>query len=335
MCFPALEAIDIAVNCDLNGTITSRLPVSGSIDLSAFHCAPCLRDTKLHILGGIHPADLKLPWGQLTRLNLGHTCVQVHTFMKIMEEFVFLKEGAFCVSFVRYYNGQATRLRRVSIPLLRRLHLRLFEPSQDVRMFRSLHIPLLEVLWVERDKPGQAIRDMTIYETLLAGVDANIKHVTIAEYPIPITSWFIPRLVRSQRMTYQRLDGVFCSCDHLTTLFLGPGIFIHPLIVNKMATGEFLPLLEQLGVNSVHGWDIIWMVQRRNFAVTFPDSGPSSSPAVRSLCPVALTYLRLFTMGGGLSTADARKLEDAVTALNLACGYTMRHIDIAVEIIPI
>ena len=332
--FPVLEAIDVAVNCDLNGTITSRLPVSGSIDLSAFRHAPRLRDAKLHILGGIHPADLKLPWGQLTRLDLGNTCVLVHTFMKIMEESALLEDGAFCISFARYYDGQATRLRRISIPLLRCLRLTLFEPSQDARIFGSLHIPLLEVLRVERNEPGQAIRDMTIYETLLAGMDANIKHVTIAEFAIPMTNWFIPRLIRSQRMTYQLLDGVFRSCGQLTTLFLGPGIFIHPLVVEKMATGEFLPLLEQLGVNSVHGWDIIWMVQKRNFASTFPDSGPSSSPAARSLRPVALIYLRLFTMGCGLSVADAQKLEDAATALDLACGYTMRHIDLAVGINP-
>lgn len=329
VCFPVLEAIDVAVHCDLNGTITSRLPLSGSIDFSAFRRAPRLRDAKLRILGGIHSNDLNLPWVQLTRLDLGQTCVQVHTFLKILKESVVLEDGAFCVSFARYYDGQPTRLRRISIPLLRCLRLRLFEPSEDARLFGSLHIPLLEVLRLERDEPEQAIRDMSIYETLLAGVDANIKHVTIAEYHIPMTRWFIPRLIRSERMTYQRLDGVFCLCGQLTTLFLGPGIFIHPLVVEKMATGEFLPLLEQLGVNSVHGWDIIWMVQRRNFASTFPDSGPSSSPAARLLRPVALTYLRLFTMGGGLSAADAQKLEDAATALDLAHGYTMRHIDIA------
>ena len=68
------------------------------------------------------------------------------------------------------------------------------------------------------------------------------------------------------------------------------------------------------------------MVQRRNFALTFPDSGPSSSPAARSLGPVAWTYLRLFAMGGGLSAADAEKLEDAATAIDLAHGYTMQHV---------
>jgi len=324
--FPILQAIDVAVMCDLNGTITSRLPLSGSIDLSGLQRAPRLQDATLRILGGIHPADLKLRWGQLTRIDLGHTCVLVPTFMKAMEECVLLEDGVFCISFARYYDGQPTRLRRISIPRLRCLCLRLVEPSLDARIFASLHIPLLEELEVERDEVGQAIRDMTIYETLLAGMNANIKRVTIAEYAIPTTRWSLPRL--NHRMMYQRLDGVLRSCDHLTSFFLCPGIFIHPLVLDKLSTGEFLPRLEEFGVSSVHGWDIIWMVQRKNFASTFPDSGPSSSPAARSTRPVALNYLHLSTMGCRLTKSDTQKLEDAATALDLASGYIIKGIDI-------
>jgi hypothetical protein len=324
--FPVLQVIDVAVICDLNGTIASRLPVSGSIDLSGFQRAPRLRDATLRILDGIHPTDLKLPWGQLTRIDLGHTCVLVPTFMKAMEACVLLEDGAFCINFDRQYDGQPTTLRRISIPRLRCLRLRLVEPSQDARMFASLHIPLLEELEVERDEVRQATRDMTIYETLLTGVNANIKHVTISEYAIPMTRPFLPRLNR--RMMHQHLDGVLHACDHLTSLSLRPGIFIHQLILNKLATGEFLPRLEQFEVSSVCGWDIIWMVERKNFASTSPDSGPSSPPPPRSTRPVALIYLRLFTMGCGLAKSDAQELEDAATALDLARGYIIQHIDI-------
>lgn len=335
--FPVLQAIDVAVICDLGGTITSRMPVSGSINLSGFQRAPRLREATLRILGGIHPADLKVPWGQLTRIDLGYTCVLVHTFMKAMQECVLLEDGAFCISFARYYDGQPIRLRRISIPRLRCLHLRLVEPSLDARIFASLHIPLLEELGVERDEVGQPIRDMSFYETLLAGVNANIKRVTISEHAIPTTRWFLPRLNRgapsqlNRGMTYQRLDGVLRSCEHLASLFLCPGIFIQPLILDGLATGEFLPRLEQFGVSSVYGWDIIWMVQRKNFASTFPNSGPSSLPPARSTRPVALNYLHLSIMGCGLAKADAQKLEDATTALDLAHGYIIQDIDIGDE----
>jgi len=127
---------------------------------------------------------------------------------------------------------------------------------------------------------------------------------------------------------YQRLDGVLHSCNHLTSLFLCPGIFVHPLILDKLSTGEFLPRLEEFGVSSVHGWDIIWMVQKKNFASRFPDSGPSSLPAARSTCPVVLNYLHLSAMGCGLAKVDTQKLEDARTALDVASGYIIQGIDI-------
>jgi hypothetical protein len=327
--FPVLQVIDVAVIYDLNGTIASRMPVSGSIDLSGFQRAPRLRDATLRILGGIHPTDLKIPWGQLTRIDLEHTCVLVHTFMKAMKECVLLEDGAFCINFARYYDGQPLRLRRISIPRLRCLRLRLVKPSLDARMFASLHIPLLEELEVERDEVGQTIRDMTIYETLLAGANANIKRVTISEHAIPTTRWFLPWLNR--QIMHQRLDGVLRSCDHLTSLFLCPGVFIHRLMLDKLATGEFIPRLEEFGVSSVYGWDIIWMVQRKNLASTFPDSGPSLSPAARPTRPVALNYLHLSTMGCGPAKANAQELEDAATALDLARGYMIQHIDIGDE----
>jgi len=327
--FTVLRVIDVAVICDLNGTIGSRLPVSGSIDLSGFQRAPSLQYATLHVLDGIHPNDLKLPWSQLTRIDLGNTSVQVHIFLKILEESTSLEDGVFCISFIRCYDGQATRLRRISIPVLRMLHLRLVEPSQDLRLFESLDIPFLEELWVEREEVGRARRDMMIYETLIRSMNANIKHVTIGEYSIPTTRWFIPRLNRSPRITYQHLDGVFRSCCHLTSLFLYPGVFVEPLVLEKMATGEFLPLLEQLGISSVKGWDIIWMVEKKNFLSTFPDSGPSSSPAIRSTRPVALGYLRLSVMGCGFDENDIQKLADAASALDLVRGYVIRPTDIA------
>ena len=327
--FQVLRVLDVAVICDLNGTIASRFPVSDSIDLSGFQRAPRLQYATLHVLNGIHPNDLKLPWGQLTRIDLGHTSVQVHVFRRIMEESVFLEEGVFCINFAHCYDGQPTRLRRISIPLLRSLTLRLYEPSQDSRLFGSLDIPLLEILWVEREEAGRARRDMTIYETLIGSMNANLKHFTIAEFSIPTTRWFIPRLTRSPRITYQQLDGVVRSCRHLTSLFLDSGVFIDPLVLEKMATGEFLPFLEQLGISSVKGWDIIWMVKKKNFASTLPDSGPSSSPAIRSSRPVALNYLRLSIMGCGFDETDIQKLEDAARALDLVRGYRIRPTDIA------
>ncbi|KIM49940.1 hypothetical protein M413DRAFT_22049 [Hebeloma cylindrosporum] len=326
--FPVLEAINIVVVPSVNRSVASQIPLGSSIDFSGFHLAPRLRDVRLHIVDGVHPTKFRLPWHQLTRLDLGRTSIQVHAFMNIMEQSILLEDGSFNIIFTRH-RDRYTALRRMSIQRLRFLRLRLVHPSRDVRMFSSLHIPFLEELRVDRVEFGNAIRDMDIYETFFTAVNASLQHVTIAEYSFPHNGCFVPRLNNSPRMIYQRLDGVLGSCPHLTSLFLYRGVFIHPFVLDKLATGELLPLLEQLGVSSVHGWDIIWMVQRKNFISMIPEAGPSSLTAPRVIRPVALEYLRLSIIGPGLTEDDAQKLEDAVMALDLARGYVIRLIDVA------
>jgi hypothetical protein len=190
-------------------------------------------------------------------------------------------------------------------------------------------MPVLEELWLEREEVGRPIRDMAIYERFLGGLSAPLKHVTIAEHFIPMSRWFIPRLNRTSRLTYQDMEGVLRSARNLTSLYLCPGVFIHPLILEKMATGELLPLLEKLGVSSLSGWEVIWMVQRKNTASGLPHCGPSShlaSTELRTAPPVALDYLWLCTMGHGSDEGDTKKLEEAITALRLLNGYSIRHV---------
>jgi hypothetical protein len=83
--------------------------------------------------------------------------------------------------------------------------------------------------------------------------------------------------------------------QNLTSSFLCPGVFMNPLVLVKMASGELLPFLEKLEVSSVNGWDIILMVGRKNFTSTFPECGSSSGSVARR--PVALKYLGLLVIG--------------------------------------
>jgi hypothetical protein len=101
---------------------------------------------------------------------------------------------------------------------------------------------------------------------------------------------------------------------------------MHPLVLDKVASGEFLPFLEKLAVSSVSGWEVVWMVQKRNLASM---SGPSSASLVAPMArPVALNYLGLFVMGCGLDEGSVQELEYGVGALLLPCGYFFRYIDI-------
>jgi len=326
--FPLLQRIDLKVR-NKDGCIATRTPVMGSIDLSGFNQrAPSLRHVTLRILDGIHPADLRLPWGRLTQIDLGDTPTRANTFMRVVEQLLFLQDGVFCIKFARSYSAT---FRPITIPHVRRLRLRLIRPGRDTRIFSKLRMPSLQELWLEREEVGQSMRDMTLYETLLAWLNAPLKHITIAEHSLPTTTWFLPRLEHTPRLMYQRLDDVFRSAHNLTTLYLYPGVFMPPLILEKVASGDSLPFLEKLAVSSVSGYDIVWMVQERNLTSTRPESGPSSdsgsllTPMVR---PVPLNYLDLVIMGCGLDEGSIQKVEDAVGALLLPCGYLFRYVHI-------
>jgi len=120
--------------------------------------------------------------------------------------------------------------------------------------------------------------------------------------------------------------GALHKVQNLTSLSLCPGVFVNPLVLDKLASGELLPFLKKLEVSSVKGWDIILMVGRKNFASTFPESGSSSGSAARR--PVALKYLSILVIGYGLDKSEKQKLDDAAMALCLVCGYAIRHMDI-------
>ena len=323
---PLLQHIDLAVH-NADGYISPRTPVKGSIDLSEFQRTFSLRRVALRILDGIHGADLRLPWYRLTQIDLGDTATRVNTFMGIMEQSLLLEDGVFCINFGR---SDDTTFQTITIPNVRRLRLRLIRPSRDDRIFTALRMPSLQELWLEREEKGRPIRDMSLYEMFLAWLNAPLKHVTIAELFFPTTR-FLPRFNRTPRLMYQGMDDVFCSARNLTTLYLWPGVFMHPLILERVASGEFLPFLEKLAVSSVGGWDIVWMVQERNLAAMRPESGPSSNSASLVAAmgrPVALNYLDLFVMGCGLDEGRVKKLQDAVRALLLPCGYLFRYVDI-------
>jgi len=324
--FPALQAIHMAVIWNSADSIASRIPVKDSIDLSIFRRTPLLRQASLRILDGIHPTDLYLPWGQMTKIDLQQTSIRINEFMYIMEQSLLLEDGIFHVDLSQSYDRRTTTLRQISIPRLRQLRIRLVQPSQDTRMFGKLAMPALDELWVEREEFGQAVRDTTIYEPLLSAVQTTVKHLTIAEYSIPQSNWYIPRLHRSSRLMYQDVDGALRISENLTSLFLCPGVFIKPHTLEKLASGELLPFLKTLGISSVKGWDVISMVRKKNLASVLPEYGSSSGDAARR--PVALEYLHLFVIGYELDKSEVQELGDATKALCLVCGYAIRAMDV-------
>ena len=328
--FLFLQAINVAVIGNPAEAVISQIPAKGSIDLSIFQCAPLLRQASVQILDGVHPLDLRLPWGQLTRIDLGQTSIHVRKFVYIMEQSLLLEDGIFYINFLRAYAGQPTTLRKISIPRLRQLRIRLVQPSRKTRTFRKiftkLEMPSLNELWVEREELGDGIRNTRIYEPLLTNLSATLERLTISEHSIPQSGCYIPGPNRSSRLLYQDVEGALQKSQNLTSLSLSPGVFLNPLVLDKLASGELLPFLEKLEVSSVKGWDTILMVGRKNFVSTFPECGSSSGSVPRR--PVALKYLSILVIGYGLDKSEKQKLDDAAMVLCLVCGYAIRHMDI-------
>jgi hypothetical protein len=299
---------------------------------SGFQGSPSLRHVSIRIPNGVHGADLRLPWSRLARIDLGNTPIRLSKFLKILEQSFTLEDGVFCINFALSYHRQSPIFRTIVIPLVRHLRLRLIHPGKDARVLGKLRMPSLESVWLEREEAGRSTRDMALYATILARWNAPLEHITVADHSFPKTTWFLPRLNRiPQFMTYQQLDGVFLSAYHLTSLYLCPGVFIHPLVLERLASGECLPFLEKLGISSISGWDVIWMALERGFASIRPESGPSSNSAsfmAPMTRPVALNYISLFIMGCGLDRGTVWKLKDALNGLHLSCGFAFQYADI-------
>ena len=187
-------------------------------------------------------------------------------------------------------------------------------------------MPSLNELWVEREELGDGIWDTRIYKPFLANLSATFEHLTISEHSIPQSGCYIPRPNQSSRLLYQGMEGMLHKSQNLTSLSLCPGMFMNPLVLDKLASGELLPFLRRLDVSSVKGWDIILMVGRKNFTSTLPECGSSSGSVARH--PVTLKCLSILVIGYGSDKSEKQNLDDTAMALCLVCGYAIRHMDI-------
>ena len=94
-----------------------------------------LRHVVLRFLVGVHPGDLRLSWGRLTRIDLGNTPTRTSKFLKIMEQSFALEDGVFYINFADSSNRQSLTFQIIVVPLVR-LRLRLIHPSHDVGILR-------------------------------------------------------------------------------------------------------------------------------------------------------------------------------------------------------
>jgi hypothetical protein len=137
--FSILESLDICFVNELLRQI-SYFPLEDCLKFTTLRTASCLRHATFHLVNGLHPIDLHLPWGQLSTLDLGTVAMPPDVFIKILHAATWRLEDA--NFYVRFSKPMHPRLklskRRVTMHALRTLRLRLHSPSQDTRLFSLL-----------------------------------------------------------------------------------------------------------------------------------------------------------------------------------------------------
>jgi hypothetical protein len=148
--FRALESIEVAFVNTWDEPI-SWFELDTCLQFTALRTVPHLRDVTVHLFNGLHPIDLRLPWDQLTSLDLASVAMTPEVFIKIIRHGARqLEKGYFQVQFSMLLSPQRV-LSRTTITMhrLKTLELCLMYPSNDGRLFSLLRFPALRSLSVK------------------------------------------------------------------------------------------------------------------------------------------------------------------------------------------
>jgi len=303
--FPILDNINVTIVADPNFDYSDMSPFKFTV----FQAAPILRKAALRFLVLLHPIDLRLPWGQLTKLHLGCSPTTVDSFIWMMGTSQCLEDAFFHITFNTSSNAPRQRsLRKTVMPNLQLLHLKLIQPSKDRNVFELFHLPVLEELWLERGEVGMR-RNMGIYRKLVSASRVTLKRIILNEFTLskPVQS-SPPHLQR--RLVYQAIDRLLQFSQNITALHLATGVCLNPTTLEQLSTGNLLPMLDTLELSTLSGWDIVSMVERRNTTCKLGIS--SSTSHGPQFCAFAYLYLTVVA-----HDIETHSLEVAVAALDL------------------
>ncbi|KAF8958237.1 hypothetical protein BDZ97DRAFT_1842455 [Flammula alnicola] len=283
--FRSLEAVDIGF---MNSAKVrhSSFTIEQWLNFTVFRSLPNIRQVTLRLLNGLHPFVLHVPWGQLTKLDMGATAMTPEVFIKIMREVSSsVKYASFQIKFTKPAYAQL-RLApsEVTVKKLESLQLRLIYPTQDLRLFSLVRFPKLKDLWIGMHGTFQDW-DMGIYANLLRRSTKSLRRLWLSDFPGPIfdTSpengrWVAPNRRRPET-SYRELEN----------LHLPLSIQIHAPTIEK--------LLTTLECGSINGKHVLSMVRRRNERVLSPSPVPGTSYSnhkrVYSSPCTSLSYLYL------------------------------------------
>ena len=296
---------------------------------TTFQRLPRLRSAVITLKNGIHPLAFKIPWRQLTKLDMIHTILRPHIFLEVISSSAFsLEDGSFAIRFKKISRSHSSAPQKIfriaKLPFLQNLRLRLIDPTLDTRIFSRVHLMALCHFRIDlvqdRDEVGWV---MSIYENLLSKSSNTLRSLTFWDAQLQGAS------------SEQDLDGLFSMLPKLEYLHLPVGVYIPQNSADEIAQGILLPSLRILNASSPIGLDILDIVRRRNQLAYYRSGWVGSSKLGRgtigiSSYPPFFSHVLLFTSSDYRSKVEVAKKYLLSSSSSQGTSLDIRYANFAV-----
>ncbi|KAF8867616.1 hypothetical protein CPB84DRAFT_1832596 [Gymnopilus junonius] len=245
-------------------------------DQYPFTALPPLREGLRHIKGGIDALVTKLPWGSVTKLNLGNVRIPLAVFMRIMLlSKASLTEAYF---YIHFTTRSSTDLRPryqkpITMTSLTKLRLRLVDADFFPEFILPLRLPVVEELQIEQGTKRCSLSwNLGIYTTWFFRCKrsaTSLRRLKLSEFALPGQSdATIHGSSSLGSKSYRVLEKFLKKLPGLQSLFLPAGIRIHLPILDALATRQLLPKLEILHIVATSDpQDVFDAVRARNLGL--------------------------------------------------------------------
>ncbi|CAA7270271.1 unnamed protein product [Cyclocybe aegerita] len=276
--FPELRHVNIAIIHTFSAPASPFITdLAKCLQFNAFSGHPTLTDATFHIHNRMHPLDLRLPWNQLTKLDLSSAPMPPWTFLLIMKRSAkSLDEAAFQVMFVARVNQRLLpKSSQALMPVLRKMKLILIDPIWDPAFFGMLKMPVLDCLSIE--KFDRCVGwELWLFAPMLAYTSGMLRRLELKRFELKLDAG--DPIPRKRRTSFVELEAVLTMVPRLEVLKLASDIEVHYPTLVKMTRGDLVPNLQAFEIFSAAGEQVVWMVQEKS---TEPGTSVKGARAVR------------------------------------------------------
>ncbi|KAJ3500184.1 hypothetical protein NLJ89_g9904 [Agrocybe chaxingu] len=283
--FPVLRHVNIALIHTLSTPASPfTADLTKCLQFTTFSSHPTLVDATFHIHNRMHPLDLRLPWAQLTKLDLSSAPMPSWTFLVIMKRSAkSLEEAAFQIMFIARANQRLLpKSSQATMPALKKMKLILIDAIWDPAFFGMLKLPVLDRLNIERFDRHVGW-ELWLFAPLLAYTEGILRRLELKRFELKLEAG--DPIPRKRRTSFVELEAVLMMVPRLEVLKLASDVEVHYPTLVKMGRGDLVPNLRVLEMFSTAGKQVLWMVKER-----FLEPGSS----VRGSRVVGLTQLDLW-----------------------------------------